>query len=59
MTRIQNNCPRCGGNLFLDPDESNRYLYCLQCGRRIEIKSENEFHQHTIKGTWKTQPSPI
>ena len=41
MTRIQNICPRCGGNLFLERDEYDQHLYCLQCGFRAELGEIN------------------
>ncbi len=25
-------CPKCGGDIFLDIDESNWFDHCLQCG---------------------------
>ncbi len=32
-------CPRCGGDVFLDRDEENRwYEQCLQCGCFNELK---------------------
>ena len=36
MTRIENICPRCGGNLFLEREEYDQHFYCLQCGFRAE-----------------------
>ena len=27
-----NSCPKCGGNLFIDVDETGFFDHCLQCG---------------------------
>ncbi len=38
-------CPRCGGDVFLDRDEENRwYEQCLQCGYFNELKDLAGFH---------------
>ncbi len=59
MTAKQKDCPRCGGNLLFDQEEYDWYLYCLQCGYRIELKEESESNHDTTKGRWETLPSPI
>ncbi len=28
---VQNKCPKCGGNVYLDVDEQDWYEQCLQC----------------------------
>lgn len=29
---LQNRCPKCGGNVYLDNDDEGWYEQCLQCG---------------------------
>ena len=38
-------CPRCGGDIYLDQDESSWYEHCLQCGYTCELKSIAEFEE--------------
>ena len=59
MTANQKDCPRCGGNLFLDQEEYDWYLYCLQCGYHIELREESKSPHHTTRDRWETLPSPI
>ncbi len=37
------NCPRCGGDVFLDSEEHIWYEQCLQCGYRHELRTVAEF----------------
>ncbi len=32
-------CPRCGGDLFIDRDIDVWYAICLQCSYRTELKT--------------------
>lgn len=32
------NCPRCGGDLFIDRDIDGWFEQCLQCSQRRELK---------------------
>ena len=57
--RKHNNCPRCGGNLFLEQDEYDQYLCCLQCGFHVGLDNINEIKYHATEGKWETLPSPI
>ena len=59
MTRIQNICPRCGGNLFLERDEYDQHLYCLQCGFRTELEEINGANHKADEGRREILPSPI
>jgi DNA-directed RNA polymerase subunit M/transcription elongation factor TFIIS len=31
-------CPRCGGDLYLDEDETGRFYVCFQCAREYAIE---------------------
>jgi len=33
-------CPRCRGDLFLDPDTGSRDVVCLQCGYRKDYRRQ-------------------
>lgn len=35
------NCPRCGGDTFLDTDIYGWYQQCLQCSYRYDLKQVN------------------
>jgi len=59
MTRKQNICPRCGGNLFLERDEYDQYLYCLQCGFRTELEVISKARNESDEGKREILPSPI
>lgn len=36
------NCPRCGGDVFIDRDLDTWYAQCLQCSHRHEMDSPDE-----------------
>jgi len=42
------NCPRCGGDLFIDRDIDNWYVQCLQCSHRRELESLDELEQQLV-----------
>ncbi len=31
-------CPRCGGDLYLDEDETGKFYVCFQCAREYPIQ---------------------
>ncbi len=37
------NCPRCGGDVYLDRDLNNWYEQCLQCSFRQELKKISQY----------------
>ena len=37
-TSVDNRCPKCGGNLYLDRDYHGWYEQCLQCGYIHDLK---------------------
>jgi hypothetical protein len=41
------NCPRCGGDMFIDRDIYGWYEKCLQCGYCCELRDLDEFKQGT------------
>ena len=59
MIRKRNICPRCGGNLFLERDEYEQHLYCLQCGFRIEMERVTRANYRANEGGREILPSPI
>ena len=42
------NCPRCGGDLFIDRDIDTWYVQCLQCSHRRELESLDELEQQPV-----------
>ena len=42
------NCPRCGGDIFIDRDLDTWYAQCLQCSYRQEMESPNEVERQTV-----------
>jgi ribosomal protein S27AE len=58
MTRKQNICPRCGGNLFLERDEYDQHLYCLQCGFRTELEGIDLLDYEAKEGKQEILPIP-
>jgi ribosomal protein S27AE len=58
MTHKQNICPRCGGNLFLERDEYEQYLYCLQCGFRTELEGVSRVDYRGNEGRWEMLSIP-
>jgi len=42
---LMKQCPRCGGDLYLEQDIFSKYLACLQCGRRVDLVKEGELVQ--------------
>jgi len=38
-------CPRCGGDIFLDRDLVSWYEQCLQCSYRHDLRSLVDFHE--------------
>ena len=34
-------CPRCGGDTYIDKDIDGWYQQCLMCGYRLELKELN------------------
>ncbi len=42
------NCPRCGGDLFIDRDIDTWYVQCLQCSYRRELESLDELEQQPV-----------
>ena len=43
------NCPRCGGDMFIDKDLYGWFEKCLQCGYRCELRELDEFGHHTLR----------
>lgn len=35
-------CPKCRGDLYLTEDLFDKYLACLQCGRRVALAEAGE-----------------
>lgn len=35
-------CPKCGGDLYLNPLVSNRVVKCLQCSMEVRLSSIQE-----------------
>lgn len=40
-------CPRCGGRLALDMWERPPDIYCINCGFRIVVQTEEELDEDT------------
>ena len=40
MTVWLKQCPRCGGDLYLQQDTYGKYADCLQCGRSYDVNKE-------------------
>jgi ribosomal protein S27AE len=59
MTHKQSICPRCGGNLFLERDEYDQHLHCLQCGFRKELKVISRTGDKADEGEQEILPSRI
>jgi ribosomal protein S27AE len=59
MTYKQSICPRCGGSLFLERDEYDQHLYCLQCGFRKELKVISKARNTTDEDKREILPSAI
>ncbi|ADN49656.1 hypothetical protein [Vulcanisaeta distributa] len=36
--RLNLECPRCGGALFMEEDDKNVSVYCIRCGLRVSWK---------------------
>ncbi|MDD4858763.1 MAG: hypothetical protein PHR56_00955 [Dehalococcoidales bacterium] len=36
--RGQENCPKCGGSVYLDSDEHGWFMHCLQCGHTKDLE---------------------
>ncbi len=42
------NCPRCGGDIFIDKDMYGWYEQCLQCSHRCDLKKLAEFQEQPV-----------
>lgn len=42
------NCPRCGGDVFIDRDLDTWYAQCLQCSHRHEMESPDELERQPV-----------
>ena len=42
------NCPRCGGDMFIDRDLDTWYAQCLQCSHRHEMESPDELEKQPV-----------
>jgi len=52
-------CPRCGGDLFIDRDLDSWYAQCLQCSYRRELESPAELERQPIgAGTKSSKTGP-
>ena len=43
-------CPRCGGDLFVDQDQSGWHAMCIQCGHRSYLQSIVDAREKVNKG---------
>jgi Zn-finger nucleic acid-binding protein len=59
MKHKQDICPRCGGNLFLERDEYDQLLCCLQCGFRAQLEGMGGVNYKASDGRQEILPSPI
>jgi len=41
-------CPRCGGDVFIDKDLETWYEQCLQCSHRRELKQLFDFKRQAV-----------
>ena len=48
---IQKRCPKCGGNIYLEKDQSIWYQQCLQCGYTSDLKSIMRIRDMVGKGS--------
>lgn len=42
------NCPRCGGDIFVDSDNNIWYEQCLQCSYRRDMRSIAEIKREPV-----------
>ncbi len=53
-------CPRCQGDLFIERDQHERYVTCLQCGHILTTLEESTLQFRTAQWTrvaWSTAAS--
>jgi ribosomal protein S27AE len=50
-------CPKCGGNIYLNADYYGRYEQCLQCGYTCDLDTVDENRKQVVQLKEKVAPA--